>query len=273
MTRFIKKALKYIGIAILVCIVYAYFEARFVRTRQLTLYSTDLPTEFEGYKIVFISDIHHGIYLSRERLEDVVAKINNLHPDIVLLGGDYCHLERVYIENVFSTLKKLQPTGNVFGVMGNHDHWVDYGLARKCMDSAGIKCCDNISYWVHKGKDSIKIGGVGDLWLDRQLPENTTFDVHSNDFCILISHNPDFIPKIDTSLVDLTLCGHTHGGQVTFFGLYAPILPIESGQKFRYGLVSLGKMQAYITSGIGVITPPLRFFCPPEIVQFTLRKN
>lgn len=77
--------------------------------------------------------------------------------------------------------------------------------------------------------------------------------------------------KITTNKLDLILCGHTHKGQITFFGLYAPILPSKYGQKYRYGLMEKNNAKIYITSGIGTITPPIRFFARPEIVLITLK--
>lgn len=141
------------------------------------------------------------------------------------------------------------------------------------MQKSKIKMCDNKSYWIKIDSDSIKIGGVGDLWEDSQLPENTLFDVKEENYCILISHNPDFLENWVDKNVDLTLSGHTHGGQVTLFGLWAPLLSTKFGQKYRYGLIQKENTISYITSGIGTITPPLRFFCRPEIVIFELRKS
>lgn len=137
----------------------------------------------------------------------------------------------------------------------------------------GIKICDNKSYWLNLDSDSIKIGGVGDLWEDEQILENTVSDLEKTDFSILISHSPDYLENIQTDLIDFTLSGHSHGGQMTFFGMWAPILPSKYGQKYRYGLKQFENMQSYISSGIGTITPPLRFFCRPEIVVIELKNE
>lgn len=252
---------------------YCYLETRWIIINRLTITSPDVPKSFVGKKIVFIADIHHGHYFSLNRVTNLVNQINELQPDIILLGGDYVHRDPKYISQVFGEFKKLKSKLGIYAILGNHDHWENAELIRTKMSQCGIQICDNKSYWVRDGNDSIKIGGVGDLWEDEQLIESTTLDVDKSNFCMLLSHNPDYLENVHSNKVDFTLSGHTHGGQMTFFGLRAPILPSKYGQKYRYGLRKNGEMQSYITSGIGTITPPLRFFCRPEIVLFTLKRD
>lgn len=251
---------------------YSYFESRWVRIKRITISSPDIPDSFNGKKIAFITDIHHGPFLSIKRVAELVKRVNKLQPDIVLMGGDYVHRDPKYIRPVFDELKLLTPKLGTYAVLGNHDHWEDAPLTTEMMLINGIHICDNKSYWIRIGNDSIKIGGVGDLWEDAQIIDSTVHDLKKTDFCILLSHNPDYLESLHSGLIDLSLCGHTHGGQMTLFGMWAPILPSEFGQKYRYGFVETGNMKSYISSGFGTITPPVRFFCRPEIVLITLKK-
>lgn len=251
-------------------IVYCHLETRWIKTKRIDLISSNIPQSFVGKKIVFITDIHHGPFLSIERIKNLVKRIYKLEPDYILMGGDYVHREPEYITPVFEEFNNLKATNGIYGVLGNHDHWESAELTRQMMIKNGIKICDNKSYWVKIGNDSIKIGGVGDLWEDSQQLDSTTHDLNDSDFSILISHSPDYIENMPKDLIDLTLSGHTHGGQMTFFGMWAPILPSKYEQKYRYGMKNFEGMQAYISSGIGTITPPLRFFCRPEIVLISL---
>ena len=267
--RWIKRFLILI-ISVTIFLTYCYIETRWVKIKKIELVSNDIPDSFVGKKIVFITDIHHGPFFSIERVRKLVKRINKLQPDLILMGGDYVHRESKYIKPIFDEFKELNSKYGIYAVLGNHDHWEDTELTRHMMNRNGIKICDNKSYWVKIGNDSIKIGGVGDLWEDVQSLDSTTHDIEESDFSILISHSPDYLENIQTDLIDFTLSGHTHGGQMTFFGLWAPIIPSEYGQKYRYGLKKNGNMQSYISSGIGTITPPLRFFCRPEIVLIEL---
>ena len=251
-------------------IVYCHLETRWIKTKRIDLSFSDIPQSFIGKRIVFVTDIHHGPFFSIERVQKLVERINELEADYIFMGGDYVHREKKYIIPVFEEINKLNAKQGIYGVLGNHDHWESAELTRQMMNKNGIKICDNKSYWDKIGNNSIKIGGVGDLWEDTQQLEKTTYDLKESDFSILITHNPDYIENMPKNLIDLTLSGHTHGGQVTFFGIWAPILPSEYGEKYRYGLKNFEGMQAYISSGIGTITPPLRFFARPEIVLITL---
>lgn len=252
---------------------YMYLETRWIKTNRIEIVSSDVPASFENKKVVFVSDIHHGPYLSRRRVRKLIKRINSISPDIILLGGDYVQRNPKYIKPFFTEAKELRANVGIYGVLGNHDHWENKELTRKLMTQCGFNICDNASFWAHMNSDSIKIGGVGDLWEDVQIIENTTIDLGTEDFCILISHNPDYFEQVPPSSIDLAVAGHTHGGQVTFFGKSAPVLPIVNGEKYRYGLKTKGDSFLYITSGVGTVTPPVRFFCRPEIVVFTLLKE
>ena len=107
---------------------------------------------------------------------------------------------------------------------------------------------------------------MGDYYYDIQDLEPTIAGTTKEDFVILVTHNPDYVEEISTNKVDLVFAGHTHGGQVTFFGLWAPLIPSQYGQKYRTGLLSVGEMRVIVTNGIGTITPPVRFFARPQIV-------
>jgi len=284
----LKKRTKRLFILIIagaVLLAYASLETRWVKITNVTIESHDIPISFDGKRIVFVSDIHHGAALSRERVTKLVQRINNLHPDIIILGGDYSSREDKYIIPVFDELRNLKSKYGIFGVMGNHDYFVNGDLTINMMKRNGINLCDNKSYWVKINRDSIKIGGVDDPSGAVQVLDSTIYDVHPKDFCILIAHQPNYVKTINTDLVDLTLSGHTHGGQVTFFGLWAPILPSDNGlwasltfsregQKYCYGLYQRNAtMQSYITSGIGTRFPHFRFFRRPEIAVLELKRK
>jgi len=268
-----KQIRKFLILFGLLFLTYAFLESRWIRITEIEIRSADVPESFNGSKIVFISDIHLGPFLSSQRLARIVNRINGLQPNLILLGGDYVHYHSQFIKPAFLELGKLRADYGVYGVLGNHDHKADASLTRTMMAQQGICSLDNQSVWVKKGGDSIKIGGVGDLWEDRQIPANTLNELTKSQFAILVSHNPDYLETFNSDLIDLTLSGHTHGGQVTFFGLWAPILPSAYGQKYRYGLIEKGTTKSYISSGIGTGTLPFRFFCRPEIVVIRLSKD
>lgn len=268
--------------ALLLLLGYMYLETRWLKVTRITIESPDIPPAFEGKKLVFVSDVHLGKYISRERVEGLVEKINEEHPYAILMGGDYSYNKAENIYAFFDVFKKAHATVGKFAVMGNHDNFVDGDLTRRLIKETGIRSCDNMAYRLTLNGQSIKIGGVGEL--DYEIPnlEKTIGNLRKKDFCILLVHQPIFAANLTTDKVDLTLSGHTHGGQVTLFGLYAPILPTQHGlfskpntieQRYRYGLVKEPNHQSYISSGFGLRFPPVRFFCRPEYVVLTLKRK
>lgn len=257
----------------IVFIAYAFLEPYWLAVREVRFAHPDVPEAFDGMRIAFLTDIHHGPYFALERVTGAVRRANQLQPDIVLLGGDYVHRDAQFIRPCFAELSNLEPELGTFGVLGNHDHWEDAVLTSHSMIEAGIEWINNRSVWVAKDGQRIKIGGVDDLWEGIQNLEATTADAHADDFVILVSHNPDYVEQMDTEKVDLVFSGHTHGGQVTFFGLWAPFVPSEFGQKYRTGVVQTGSTTVVISNGIGTIAPPLRFFARPEIVLVVLERT
>jgi len=262
-----------------ISLIYGYYEARNIVLREISFSDPEIPPSFVGKKIIFISDIHCCKTFTEKDVAGLVERINERNPDIVVIGGDHTRKDTTYYNPFFREISKLKSRYGVFTVLGNHDHWENAAFIQQGLIDCGFNVCDNHSYWIKEGNDSIKIGGVGDYWEDDQLIENTTDDVKPSDFCILLSHNPDYMEDMETDKVDLMLSGHTHGGQITFFGLFAPIMPStghpeypQTGQKYRYGWKEKDGTDLYVTSGIGMGGVPFRFFAPPEIVEITLVK-
>jgi uncharacterized protein len=252
---------------------YVMIEPHWLMVKTYIIVNQDIPENFHNTKIIFLSDIHHGPYFSISRIRSLVNKVNLEKPDIILLGGDYVHRGAKYITPCFYELRNLKAPLGVYGVLGNHDHWTNPDLTRKRMAEAGIALTDNRAFWLWKDGERIKIGGVGDYYEDVQDINPTTSDAQKSDFVILLSHNPDYAEWLKTDKVDLMLSGHTHGGQVTLFGFWAPLIPSSYGQKYRTGLIDLERFKIIVSNGIGAITPPVRFFARPQIVTVILKRK
>jgi len=259
--------------AVVLIAAYAFVEPYWLAVREVHVIDSDVPVAFEGTRIAFLTDIHHGPDFSLARVRRVVDMTNRLRPDIILLGGDYVHRDAKYIAPCFAELAELAAPLGKFGVLGNHDHWEGAALTSQKMIEAGIEWVNNRAVWVERDSQRIKIGGVGDFWEGSQDLAPTIEDASEGDFVILVSHHPDYVESMTTRKVDLVLCGHTHGGQVTLFGLWAPFVPSQYGQKYRSGVVETGLTKAIISNGIGTIGPAVRFFCRPEIVLVHVHRS
>ena len=186
----IKKMIFYSIILLIALFTYSLCEPYWLKIKRVNITDKDIPGSFDGTKIAFISDIHHGPFFSRNRVRSLVGKVNELDPDIIILGGDYVHRDPAYIAPCFDELKNLKADTGKFGVLGNHDHWEGAALTRECMKKSEITLLDNQAGWIRKGSEKIKIGGVGELWEDAQDIYPTIHDVKEEDFVILVSHNP-----------------------------------------------------------------------------------
>ncbi|MFP4164973.1 MAG: metallophosphoesterase [Chitinispirillaceae bacterium] len=253
--------------------IYSFVEPYWMEEKTYVISDSDIPVSFEGMTVVFLTDIHHGPYFSRSRIRTLVDRVNRLEPDIVLLGGDYVEGHPKYIEPCFEELSRLRAAYGVYGVLGNHDHWQGAQASREAMARAKIKSIDNAAFWVDKGDERIKIGGVGDHCEDVQHLEPTVSDVSADDFTVLVTHSPDYIEEMENNKVDLAFAGHTHGGQVTFFGLFAIKLVTDYGEKYRTGLVSTRGVKTIVSNGIGMTNLPIRFFARPQIVIAVLKSE
>ena len=257
---------------------YGFAETYRLEVKRITVTSPDVPVAFDGTTVVLLTDIHRGWFFSQDRVGRLVARVNALKPDLVVLGGDYVFANTEYEASCFAELAGLQAPLGRFAVLGNHDYgkFGDEGEdgptpAIEAIRDADITLLDNQAVWVDKAGARIRIGGVGDYREDTPQLAPTVEGTSAGDFVLLVSHNPDYAEHLPIGAVDLMLSGHTHGGQVTFFGLWAPYVPSDYGQKYRTGLVRTETTTVVVSNGIGTIFPPIRFFARPQIVVITLR--
>jgi predicted MPP superfamily phosphohydrolase len=240
-----------------------------------------LPAAFHDFRIVQISDIHFDEYTEPLFLRRVLAEVNALAPDLVLLTGDY--ISRVPLSYDF-VVGAMHRCGEVlreiacpqrFAVMGNHDTFLGVTIVQPVLAAAGIPLLLDEHVPIERGGQRLWLCGVNDPVtcipdLAQAVPEKPDGPV------ILMSHGPDYADEVLAhprgSLVDLMLAGHSHGGQVRFPLVGAMHTPL-GGKKYVEGLFRLGRLQLYVNRGIGTVGVPLRLNCPPEITLFTLQRS
>ena len=230
-----------------------------------------LPRSFDGYRVAFISDLH--FYGKVGAVELAVAEaINQMNPDLLLLGGDVVNQKRHWPASV-SYLKGLQAKGRKLCVLGNWEYRRTGGPSEysRWMGDAGFEVLCNTSVTISEGEESITIVGLDDPRYGK--PSAAAF-VDTEGFTIALCHNPDVLLQLDRKPFSLLLCGHTHGGQIRL-PLLGPIFtPTKLGKKFLAGLHELEESQyVYITMGIGAGIPHTRIGCPAEVVMITLHSQ
>ncbi len=253
---------------------YPFLEAKWCRLTRRTVAIPHLPAAFDGTTVAYLADVHHGPFVPRAYVRSVVAMTNSLNPDLILLGGDYCHHGTRFVPPVHEDLSLLRARLGRFAVLGNHDQWDGLEASIAGLADAKIPLLRNSGAWVEKGGSRLRIAGVGDLWTDRvDVPSAIGAAATDRDAVILLSHNPDVAEHANDPRIGLILSGHTHGGQVVVPGYGAPIVPSAFGQKYLHGLVQAPHCQVYVSRGVGTVTPPVRLFCRPEVVWITLTRS
>jgi uncharacterized protein len=257
---------------------YSFSETYRLEVKQYTYTSPDVPAAFDGTHIVLLADIHRSFFFSQQRAGRVVDQVNAMAPDLVVLGGDYVYGGKEYEQSAFAELWRLKAPLGTFAVLGNHDYahlasgGDDPALALKAIADADITLLDNSGVWIQSSGQRFRLAGVSDLRQGHPRAGPGLEGTTPGDLVVLVSHEPDFAETLQPGEVDLVLSGHTHGGQVTFFGLWAPIVGSAFGQKYRTGMVENRVTTVVISNGVGTIFPPLRFFARPQIVVITLKK-
>lgn len=278
MIRYFKKRWVKIVLGVIVTSIlsfgYAYFvEPNVVQTVEYTIVSDRLPEEFNETKIVWITDTHQDTRGSFNLTKKVQKIVKAQNPDLLLFGGDYSLANQQSLTRFFEGWRDISAPLGKFGILGNHDYW-NPALVLSTMQDSDIWDLDNRSIWLTKGDARIKLAGVADLDMGRPNIAAMKYDCQPDDFVILLTHNPDLIRYLgdtERKMIDLALAGHSHGGQVTLFGLYAPIK--TTTEQFRTGKVKPRddeKLTVITSNGIGTSGLPFRFFAPPQIVVVKL---
>jgi predicted MPP superfamily phosphohydrolase len=254
--------------------------AQTCRVERAEITVPHLPPAFDGVTIAFLADTHHGPCVPLSYLQRVVEMTNALRPDIVALGGDYVHRHRgywlgsgnaSYIAPGIGALGALRAPLGRFAVLGNHDRLESVRESRRALADNGLTELTNRGVWLERGGARLRICGIDDYRTGRPSLVGALGDALPTDAVILLSHNPDFVERIRPRLVSLVLSGHTHGGQIVLPFVGARVIPSRYGRKYCQGLIQGPGTQVFVTRGVGLIMPPVRFRCPPEVAFITLR--
>jgi len=243
-------------------------EANTLSLERVPITLERLPKRLDGFKVVHLSDIHHSPLTDLKHICRTVRIANRLKPDMFILTGDYVSHEREYIGPVAAELAKLSSRFGTFACLGNHDHWTDADLVTDLFRGEGIQMLVNEGFRFEADGASFWLCGVDDYMVGKTDVAAALKGSFPDEMKIMLAHNPIVFRQSVTSRIDLTLSGHTHGGQVKFRDDEKRLLP---RRKLSSGLHTRRRSQIYITRGIGTVVLPVRYQCPPEISFIELR--
>jgi predicted MPP superfamily phosphohydrolase len=236
--------------------------------RHLRVHARAWPAGTAPMRLVLLSDLHVATPGdSPAHLAHVVARVNALAPDLVLIAGDFLSTgellaEAPHVRGSTAPLAGLRARLGTIAVLGNHD----YGAGRAPRVAAalrreGITLLDNDA--VRRGP--LAIVGVSDANTNHdRVPEAIDRARTVGGLAVMLTHSPDAIPKLPAG-VDLALAGHTHCGQVTLPWIGAVTTGSHWGQRYACGIVHEGDRTAVITAGLGTSNLPIRLGAAPDM--------
>jgi predicted MPP superfamily phosphohydrolase len=230
-------------------------EPNWVTVRRISLTASKKP----AHRILQVSDIHHKG--NRAFLQEVVRRINEQSPDLVLFTGDLIE-EAHYLPEALELMAGIKSP--IYGVPGNHDYWskAPFDKFARCFEATGGAWLMDRSITAAGGK--ICIHGI--TCMGRK---SATLQLVPGIKNILLMHYPMWVEKLTQTGWDLILAGHSHGGQVRipFYG--APVVPFGVG-RYQLGMFETPAGRLYVNPGIGWFPIPIRFNCRPEITVFEI---
>ncbi|MBF0465040.1 MAG: metallophosphoesterase [Nitrospirae bacterium] len=242
--------------------IYAFIDARVIRTVHLTIKTPKIPKGAGKIKIAQISDVHIGVLVRESRIKPIISILKREKPDIILSTGDFVDGQLDHLDGLSNLFLELNPPSGKYAVIGNHELYAGLQDSLEFTKKSGFTILRNEAVTV----GFLNIAGVDDKDISRfNIAETKTeTDLLSalpkDKFTILLKHRPIISPD-SVGLFDLQLSGHTHGGQIFPYNVF-PLLVF----KINTGYTKLTNGSSiYLNRGAGTWGPPIRLFEPPEV--------
>ncbi len=239
------------------------------RVREITVHIPGLPTVWQGKKIVQLSDVHLGAIYQAPWLAKVVAQVNAVHPEAVLITGDLFDGMDGSLDALVRPFDQLRTPQGVYFATGNHETYLGVAEVFATLSKTQVHILDNRVVDVQ----GLKLVGLS--YPERGVATSTVLETlkglrpqYDGEPNILLFHSPVYTTEFAAAGINLQLSGHTHKGQQYPFGLITAL--IYKG--LDYGLYPMGKYTLYTSNGVGTWGPAMRVGNTPEIVAITLEK-
>ena len=274
----------FIVVAIIAAIpLFCIWQNNAITITQIDYSNSNIPEEFNGYRIVHISDLHNKKFGKNQ--ERLLREIRAVSPDIVVVTGDLIDRRKYDLNTAMVFINGAIKIAPVYYVSGNHEAWSgDYKNISEQLISSGVKILDDTEVKLTKGKGEIEILGLSDpdfltsSYMDgtnlSKLKEYLRGLSDDSVFQILLCHRPELFNIYANEKTDLIFSGHAHGGQfrIPFVGgLVAP----DQGlfPEFTSGAYTQNQSTMIVSRGLGNSIIPIRIFNRPELVVVTLQSE
>jgi len=247
----------------------------------------NLPPSLKGLTITLLSDIHSGSYMDERDMRKYSEIVNELKSDIICIPGDFVNFQREDVHPLTQSFRDLNAKHGIYGTLGNHDFFQDGDYVGKAINNESpVQLLRNQHRKINVNGTDLFILGVDDTVTSGNAQNAVVMDyiVRMNEYLlineptykdapkILLCHKPYPFDEIAAlNIFDLTLSGHTHGGQVVPFKFGNFNMSFAATvSKYIEGHYKTGKSNMYVSRGIGTVGLPIRINCPPEVTQITL---
>lgn len=232
-----------------------------------------LPESLDGFRIAQLSDLHLEPWTKADAIAAAVLVTNGLKPDLIVITGDFISSSVKPAGLLAEILSKLEAPHGVLGCLGNHDVWHQPWVLQKELAGRQIQILRNQGMRLHTDRGSLFIAGVDSAWAGKPQLRPALRDWKEHEPLVVLAHEPDVADRFaESGIAGLQLSGHTHGGQVCIPALTPIALRLPSwGKKYVQGQYRVGNLRLYVNRGIGCVGLPVRFACPPEVTEITLR--
>ncbi len=230
-----------------------------------------LDPKLDGYRIAHLSDLHIGTMTPRARGEKWTRAANAREPDLAVVTGDMVTSGTDYHEDIAEVVATLKAKDGVFVSMGNHDYFGDGEPLITHLHAQGTRVLRNEGTVIERNGARLYLAGIDDTWTKRDDIERALAARPDGVPTVLLAHDPDRFPHAAARGVELTLSGHTHGGQIAFPFLYRWLSLARVAHRFNVGLYREGASWLYVHPGLGTTGPPMRLGVAPAVVIVTLR--
>ena len=246
-----------------------------------TISSSKIPEDMNDLKIAFISDIKYNEYMNKERLTNMISKLNTTGADVVIFGGDMFSNPQTQApasqmsKDLTTILKSIDAPLGKFAVLGDEDLANDKTkkiVSQILYDSDFEILSDTSIRLRNKGDSSISLIGLNNMLNGDPQPDRAMKKVSEDEFNILVTHCPDIVKTsgINTKYLNLIIAGHSLGGQI-YLPLLGPLHTMEGAATYNHGSYDINGTSLYVSNGLGTKDIDMRLLAPPQILVFRLQ--